>query len=144
MPRSIVVVGAGVFGLTAAWELRTRGWQVAVIDPGPVPRPTAASTDISKVVRADYGADELYTTMGEAALDGWDRWNARWNAPLYHQDGFLLLATGVLAPGHFEHDSLTLLEARGHSVERLDERTRAGRFPAWSAATYPDGYFNPR
>jgi sarcosine oxidase/L-pipecolate oxidase len=47
MPESIVVVGAGIFGLTAAWELRLRGWRVDVIDPGPVPRPTAASTDIS-------------------------------------------------------------------------------------------------
>ena len=144
MPRSIVIVGAGVFGLTAAWKLSARGWQVAVVDPGPVPRPTAASTDISKVVRADYGADELYSTMGEAALEGWDRWNARWGAPLYHQDGFLLLATGALAPGQFEHDSLTLLGSRGHAIERLNAHTRATRFPAWSAATYPDGYFNPR
>ena len=65
--RSIVVVGAGIFGVTAALELRTRGWDVTVVDPGPVPRPVAASTDISKVVRMDYGADELYTAMSEAA-----------------------------------------------------------------------------
>ena len=64
--RSIVIVGAGVFGLTAAWELAARGWQVTVIDPGPLPRPAAASTDISKVVRADYGADELYTDDGRS------------------------------------------------------------------------------
>jgi glycine/D-amino acid oxidase-like deaminating enzyme len=143
-PRSIIIVGAGVFGLTAAWELSVRGWQVVVIDPGPVPRSTAASTDISKVVRADYGADELYTAMGEAALEGWDRWNARWITPLYHQDGFLVLATGAMARGQFEHDSFTLLGMRGHPIERLDGRTRAARFPAWAAATYPDGYFNPR
>ena len=134
-PRSIIVVGAGVFGLTAAWELSVRGWQVVVIDPGPVPRSTAASTDISKVVRADYGADEFYTAMGEAALDGWDRWNARWSSPLYHQDGFLVLATGAMARGQFEHDSFTLLGMRGHPIERLDGRTRAVRFPAWAAAT---------
>jgi len=77
-PRSIVIVGAGVFGLTAAWELAHRGWRVVVIDPGPVPRPSAASTDISKVVRADYGDDELYTEMAQASLDGWRRWNERW------------------------------------------------------------------
>ena len=75
--RSIVVVGAGVFGVTAALELGSADGDVTVVDPGPVPRPAAASTDISKVVRMDYGADELYTAMAEAALAGWDRWNAR-------------------------------------------------------------------
>src|SRR5258706_8648791 len=107
--RSIVIVGAGVFGLTAAWELSLRGWQVVVIDPGPVPRPAAASTDISKVVRADYGDDELYTAMAEAALTGWDRWNERWGESLYHQDGFLLLSTEPLQRGRFEYESQALL-----------------------------------
>jgi len=142
--RSIVIVGAGVFGLTAAWELAVRGWQVTVVDPGPLPRPAAASTDISKVVRADYGADELYTAMAEQALAGWDRWNERWGEPLYHQDGFLLLSPDPLQPGRFEADSLTLLEQRGHRLERLRAGERTTRFPAWSLEQYPDGYFNPR
>jgi glycine/D-amino acid oxidase-like deaminating enzyme len=142
--RSIVIVGAGVFGLTAAWELSLRGWQVVVIDPGPLPRPAAASTDISKVVRADYGGDALYTAMAEAALSGWDLWNARWREPLYHQDGFLLLSAEALQRGGFEYESLALLEQRGHRLERLRGDARSARFPTWSAEEYPDGYFNPR
>ena len=142
--RSIVIVGAGVFGLTAAWELAARGWRVTVIDPGPLPRPAAASTDISKVVRADYGADELYTAMAEVALRGWDLWNARWREPLYHQDGFLLLSPEALQRGGFEYESLALLEQRGHRLERLRGDTRTTRFPAWAPEQYPDGYFNPR
>jgi glycine/D-amino acid oxidase-like deaminating enzyme len=142
--RSIVIVGAGVFGLTAAWELSVRGWQVAVIDPGTVPRREAASTDISKVVRADYGDDALYTAMGEAALKGWDGWNERWGETLYHEDGFLLLSADELQPGGFEYESLALLEQRGHRVERLRVGLRTTRFPAWSLEQYPDGYFNPR
>jgi glycine/D-amino acid oxidase-like deaminating enzyme len=144
LTRSIVIVGAGVFGLTAAWELCVRGWQVAVIDPGTLPRPAAASTDISKVVRADYGADEPYTAMAETALTGWDRWNGRWGETLYHQDGFLLLSTDALQPGQFEYESLALLERRGHRLERLRAGERTARFPAWSPDQYPDGYFNPR
>jgi glycine/D-amino acid oxidase-like deaminating enzyme len=109
-----------------------------------VPRPTAASTDISKVVRTDYGADVLYTAMAEAAILGWERWNARWGDPLYHQDGFLLLSARSLERGAFEYESLTLLEKRGHRLERLRGRARTMRFPAWSTEQYPDGYFNPR
>jgi len=141
---SIVVVGAGVFGLTAAWELRLRGWDVTALDPGPVPRPAAASTDISKVVRMDYGADDFYTALAERALEGWDHWNARWDRPLYHQDGFLLLSRGELQAGDFECDSMAALAKRGHDVVRLDDAARRQRFPAWPAARYPDGYFNPR
>jgi sarcosine oxidase / L-pipecolate oxidase len=142
--RSVVIVGAGVFGLTAALELRARGWRVTVVDPGPVPRPLAASTDISKVVRMDYGADELYTAMGEAALAGWDRWNASWGAPLYHQDGFLLLAPDAMQPGAFEHESFALLRRRGHAPERIRPGDLGGRFTGWAAGRYRDGYFNAR
>jgi len=142
--RSIVVVGAGVFGVTAALELRRRGWRVTVVDPGPVPRPAAASTDISKVVRMDYGPDELYTAMGEAALSGWDRWNDAWKSPLYHQDGFLLLTTEAMQPGGFEHESFALLRRRGHTPERIRPGDLGGRFTGWDGARYRDGYFNAR
>lgn len=130
--------------MTAAMELCRRGWRVTVVDPGPVPRPVAASTDISKVVRLDYGADELYTAMCESALAGWDLWNTRWESPLYHQDGFLLLTTGAMEPGGFEHESFGLLQRRGRTPERLGASARTTRFPAWSGDKYRDGYFSAR
>ena len=97
--RSIAIIGAGMFGVTAAIELRRRGWTVSLFEPGPIPRDTAASTDISKVVRMDYGADEFYTALGEVALVGWDLWNAQWGGRLYHEDGFLLLSRSPMQPG---------------------------------------------
>jgi glycine/D-amino acid oxidase-like deaminating enzyme len=143
-PRSILIVGAGEFGLIAALELRRRGWAVTLLDPGPVPRESAASTDISKVVRCDYGADEQHTALGEAALAGWGLWNRRWGAPLYHEDGFLVLARDAMRPGGFEHESFVKLTARGHRLERMDSSALRRRHPAWRAERFPDGYFNPR
>jgi len=144
MSRSILIVGAGEFGLTAALELQRRDWSVTVIDPGPVPRDTAASTDISKVVRMDYGADEQHTVLGEAAIAGWHLWNKQWGETLYHEDGFLVLASEPTQSGGFEYESFQKLNARGHKLERLDSAELRKRFPDWNSEKFRDGYFNPR
>ena len=141
--KQAIVVGGGVFGVSAAITLASRGWQADLFDAGPLPHPEAASTDISKIVRMDYGPDALYTELMERALPLWPVWAERWREELYHQDGFLVLALSALHPGGFEHDSLRTLAARGHAIERLDSGKLAARFPAWAASRYPDGYFNP-
>jgi len=141
--KHAIVVGGGVFGVAAAVSLAARGWDVDLLDAGPLPRPEAASTDISKIVRMDYGSDALYTELMERALPLWRRWNAAWGETLYHEDGFLVLSSVALSPGGFEHDSLHTLSSRGHAVVRLDAGRLAAGYPAWAASRYPDGYFNP-
>lgn len=139
-----VVVGAGVFGAAAALELRRRGRDVLLLDRGTPPHPEASSTDVSKVVRPDYGADALYTDLALEALEGWERWNRQWPAPPYHPDGFLVLAGQAMEPGGFEFESRRMLEGRGLAVEPLDRAALGRRFPAWSADSHPEGYWNPR
>jgi len=141
--QSIVIVGAGVFGLTAALTLRQRGWRVTILDPGPVPTPAAASTDISKVVRMDYGADELWTELGRKSLERWPGWNREAGQPLFHNDGFLVLSRAPMQPGGFEFESFKLLTAQGEKLEQLNSSSLAARFPAWASEHYPDGYLNP-
>jgi glycine/D-amino acid oxidase-like deaminating enzyme len=142
-----VIVGAGAFGISAALELSRRGHEVRVVDPGPIPHPDAASTDISKVIRADYGSDGFYTELMELALEGWREHNRRWiaagDAPLYHETGFVLLTSEAMQPGEFEHDSFALLAARGYPLERLDSNAIARRFPVWKKGRFVDGYYNP-
>ena len=140
----VLVIGAGIFGLTAALELQQRGYQVTVADPGPVPHPLAASNDVSRMVRMDYGADGLYSTLGADAIEGWHRWNAGWGRDLYHEDGFLLMSSVPMAAGSFEQDSYTLLSSRGFPLEKLSPGDLSSRYPHWNAVHYIDGYFNPR
>jgi glycine/D-amino acid oxidase-like deaminating enzyme len=141
---SILIVGAGIFGVTTALGLRRRGYAVSLFDPGPLPHTDAASTDISKVIRMDYGADDFYMDLMEAAFAGWEAWNADWPRPLYHQTGMVYLSSRGLAPGEFEFESFVRLEQRGVPVERVDQQLIRQKFPAWSSAHDLDGYYNPR
>lgn len=148
MIATTAVVGGGVFGLTAALELHARGHDVLLFDPGPLPHPRAASTDISKVIRMEYGADEVYMTLMEEARHGWLAWNDEWMAegvgPLYHETGVLMVCRDPMGEGGFEHESWRVLRARGHTPERLGARTIAERYPAWSTGHYVDGFFHSK
>ena len=144
MGQSVTVIGAGAFGVTAAIALCERGYRVDLLDPGPLPHPEAASTDISKVVRMEYGADEAYTKLGEAAQEGWRRWNAEWEETLYHETGFLALSGMPFAPGGYEHESYQMLLRRGHRPEHLSPGQIATRFPAWRTARYADGFYHAK
>jgi glycine/D-amino acid oxidase-like deaminating enzyme len=138
MPR-VVVVGAGVFGVAAAWELAERGWEVTLLDAGRIPRPEAASTDLSKLVRMDYGHDAFYADWMMEAFPRWEAWNRAQLRPLYHRDGFLLLSREPFQPGGFEHDSWQAATSRGLPTRRL--ATLALPAP-WTRGAFADGYLN--
>jgi glycine/D-amino acid oxidase-like deaminating enzyme len=137
----IIVVGAGINGVTAAIELRKRGHKVVLVDPGPLPHPLAASTDISKAVRAAYGADEDYTALAERSIALWRRWNEQFGTKLYHEVGVMFVRRRKMEPGDFEYESLKLLEKRGLNVMRMDTLQLWKRFPAWNPELYGDGVF---
>ena len=140
----VLIAGAGIFGVTGAVELARRGHEVHLADPGPIPHPHAASTDISKVLRMDYGADSFYLDWMAQAFEIWDAWNAAWGETLYHETGVLMLSRSEMSPGGYEHDSYNLLLERGIPAERMNPDQLRARFPAWHAEKYPDGYYNPR
>ena len=117
---------------------------MTLVDPGPLPHPDASSTDISKVIRADYGPDTFYARLVRQCIDSWHGWNAEAGRRLYHETGYLILAREKMRPGGFEHDSWETLTALGHPLDRLAPGELARRFPNWSEAQYPDGYFNRR
>ncbi len=140
--RSAIVVGAGAFGLASVVELLDRGWAVKIVDAGPFPHPDAASNDISKIVRTDYGADEFYSELGERAIEGWLRWNSEWDWTPFLQEGFLVLAPSAMESGQFEYDSYQMAVSRGRNVGRLTDPGVRARYPLWSVDQYPDGFIN--
>lgn len=77
---SYIIVGAGIFGASTALFLSRENPAptVILIDRAPFPCPVAASHDINKIVRSDYG-DIFYCKLG---LQTQERWR---EDPLYMQ-----------------------------------------------------------
>jgi glycine/D-amino acid oxidase-like deaminating enzyme len=135
----VIVVGAGINGVTAAIELKKRGHGVILVDPGPLPHPLAASTDVSKAVRAAYGVDEDYTELAERSIKLWCNWNEEFGRQLYHEIGVMFVRRREMATGDFEYESFKILQQRGHKVERMNSAQLWKRFPAWNPELFRDG-----
>src|SRR5438046_4805928 len=133
---NVIVVGAGINGVTAAIELKKRDHEVVLVDPGPLPHALAASTDISKAVRAAYGADEDYTALAERSIELWRQWNEEFGTKLYHEVGVMFVRRAKMEPGDFEYESLKLLGKRGLKVARMDTPELWKGFTAWNPELY--------
>lgn len=71
----VIVVGAGVIGLSTAWACLKRGHEVTIIDRGPIPNPASASFDQHRMIRPHYGPQRAYTAM---VRDAFPVWEALW------------------------------------------------------------------
>lgn len=141
----ILIIGGGIFGLSAAIELTERQYKVGLLNPDTLPHHLAASTDISKIVRMEYGPDAEYFRMAEQAIAGWKAWNERLGVELYHETGFLLLCKSSLESGRqpFEQHSYRQLLDRSHPAEKLTAAQIRDRFPVVNTSIYKTGVFNP-
>jgi sarcosine oxidase / L-pipecolate oxidase len=85
---SYLIIGAGVFGASTALHLKESdpSAHITLVDRTPFPCPYAASHDLNKIVRADYG-DIFYSKLALEAQQGW-RDDAIY-APFYHESGLL-------------------------------------------------------
>lgn len=81
----IIIVGAGVFGLSTTLHLLKRGYtNIHIFDRQPFDQnhyaessgAHGASCDINKIVRASYGGKQLYQDLAFRAMPEWERWNA--------------------------------------------------------------------
>ena len=126
------VVGAGVFGLSTAIELRRRGHDVTVFERGPIPHPDASSTDVSKAIRRTwYGDVDAYVDLVERASVMWREWEENFGDRVYHQCGQLVVLSDF-GPGTPMYASWQLLRRRGIDVELLDAGEAASRFPQFA------------
>ncbi|KAG7042512.1 FAD dependent oxidoreductase [Colletotrichum scovillei] len=93
---SILIVGAGTFGLSAAYHFSRAGYKsITILEKGTsVPSSLSAGNDVNKIVRAEY-EDPFYTELALQAMSEWT--DNELFAPHYHQTGYLL-ANSAAAP----------------------------------------------
>ncbi|MEM9544531.1 MAG: FAD-dependent oxidoreductase [Bacteroidota bacterium] len=141
-----LIIGGGVFGITAAVELAKRKYKVGLLNPDSIPHHLAASKDISKAVRMEYGSDREYFKMAEICIERWHEWNDFFGEKLYHEVGFLMLCRGDLDSDQhsFEKHSYNNLIAAGYPTNRLNSQRIKEQFPAINSEVYVDGNFNRR
>ena len=119
------VIGAGIFGLAAALELKKRGHDVTVFEQGRVPHDRASSTDVSKAIRR-IGYDEIEIELVERAAAQWQIWHQRLSRSIYERTGLIHLTS--------ESDRATaerweFLQRQGAKIEKLSSRKAQERFP---------------
>ena len=54
----MIVVGAGIVGLSAAWALGRAGHEPVLLERGPIPNPMAASHDRHRLIRLAHSAGD--------------------------------------------------------------------------------------
>jgi sarcosine oxidase len=91
----IVVVGAGVIGLSVARAAVRRGHDVTIIDRDAVPNPRAASFDQHRMIRPHYGAAAGYTRMVAEAFAEWENVWRDLGARHFADCGAVAISTGV-------------------------------------------------
>lgn len=96
VPKDILIVGAGVFGLGTALELLERpaydSSRITIIDSAAVlPNPVGSSVDASRIIRADY-AQPTYSKLACEAQTLWrDQTPSGWGGEgRYSETGFVL------------------------------------------------------
>lgn len=122
------VVGAGIFGIAAALELRGRGHDVTVFEQGAIPYEKASSTDTSKTIRRLYGDNETYVELAERAAQTWARWNERLGGSVYFPIGQIEIVR-TFRPGRRIFDSWQHFARRGGEVRILSVAEARARYP---------------
>ncbi len=61
----VAVVGAGVFGAWAAYQLQLTGASVVLIDQYGAANRRASSGGETRLIRMGYGADEIYSRSAQ-------------------------------------------------------------------------------
>ena len=139
--RHVVVVGAGVFGSWTARHLQNAGHRVTLIDAWGASHSRASSGGESRLTRAGYGRDAVYTRFAWDSLPQWQALSAASGLPI-------LIPSGVVFFSAVEDDyfrgSIEVHKQLGLSIERMSRGQLQSRFPMIDFSGIEVGLFEPK
>jgi sarcosine oxidase len=137
---NIIVVGAGIAGLSSAWALAKRGHKVTLLEQGAIPNPLAASGDHHRVIRRAYGASAGY---GRLITEAYDAWVELWaDLGESHLDARGFVCVSREAGDEAEQFRDGLVEG-GYPLEMFDAGEAAARWPFLEPDTLRYAFFSP-
>jgi glycine/D-amino acid oxidase-like deaminating enzyme len=134
----VIIVGAGIYGLSAALRLAELGHQVEVVDRGAIPHPHSSSFDYHRLIRHAYGSQQGYANLIPAAFGAWDRLWKNLGVSHYIQTG--CLALGSKSAGWIRQ-SIQSLDQMEIDYQVLNHGQVAESFPWLKMATEEEALF---
>ena len=132
--QHIVIVGAGIVGLSTAYSLLTRGDRnVTILEQKTVDHTRSSSHGFSRLLRFEYGPDAFYSHMVGSSLKRWKNLEYLTGQTLYTSTGLLMLGNDD------DRDTLSsyrVVHEMGLPIERLSQDACASRFPQFDRRPY--------
>jgi glycine/D-amino acid oxidase-like deaminating enzyme len=122
----VAIVGAGVFGAWTAHHLQQLGHRVTLIDAWGPAHSRASSGGESRLTRAAYGKDAIYTRMARDSLPQWTALSAISGLPIFVPCGILFFFP---TEEPYVQDSIAAHKQFKLPTEVLRRAEMAKRFP---------------
>ena len=126
MKDHVVVIGAGVFGAWTAHHMQQAGHQVTLIDAWGAAHSRASSGGESRLTRAGYGRDAIYTRMATDSLPQWKALSAISGLPIFINSGVVFFSD---VEDDYFHGSIDVHRKLGLSIDALNGAELQKRFP---------------
>ena len=126
MTEHVAIIGAGAFGAWTAHHLLQSGHKVTLIDAHGPAHSRASSGGESRLTRAAYGKDAIYTRMARDSLPQWQALSAISGLPIFIPAGILFFFE---TDEPYLHDSIAAHQEFGLPTEVLNAAEMARRFP---------------
>jgi sarcosine oxidase len=140
MKDHVAVIGAGVFGAWTAHHLQRQGHRVTLIDAYGPAHTRASSGGESRLTRAAYGKDAIYTRMARDSLPQWQALSAVSGLPIFVPCGILFFFP---TEEPYVQDSIAAHQEFGLPTEVLDQAEMARRFPMIDFSGIRVGLYEP-
>ena len=134
------MIGAGVFGAWTAHHLMAAGHKVVLVEAWGPAHTRSSSGGESRMTRAVYGEDSVYTRMALNSLPQWKRLSAESGLPIFAETGVLFFSP---TDEQYFRDSYAVHRELGLATERLERATMARRFPMIDFDGISVGLFEP-